>query len=42
MYAETDGQAVMLKKSIMGALSLYLNFINLFVMMLHLFGGSRE
>jgi len=42
MYAKTDGQAVMLKKSIMGALSLYLNFINLFVMMLHLFGGSRE
>lgn len=42
MYAETDGQAVMLKKSIMGALSLYLNFINLFVIMLHLFGGSRE
>jgi len=42
MYAETDGQAVMLKKSIMGALSLYLNFINLFVMLLHLFGGSRE
>lgn len=42
MYAETDGRAVMLKKSIMGALSLYLNFINLFVMLLHLFGGSRD
>ena len=42
MYAETDGQAVMLKKSIMGALSLYLNFINMFIFMLHLFGGSRE
>ena len=41
-YAESDGQAVMLKKSIMGALSLYLNFINLFMMLLYLFGGSRE
>jgi len=26
----------------MGALSLYLNFINMFMMMLHLFGGQRE
>ena len=42
MYAETDGQAVMLKKSIMGAMSLYLNFINMFIMLLHLFGGARE
>jgi len=41
-YVETDGQALMLKKSVMGALSLYLNFINLFIMLLHLFGGSRE
>ena len=41
-YVETDGQALMLKKSVMGALSLYLNFINLFVMLLHLFGGARE
>ena len=41
-YAETDGQALMLKKSVMGALSLYLNFINLFIMLLHLFGGARE
>ena len=32
----------MTKKAIMGALHLYLNFINLFVMLLALFGGSRE
>ena len=41
-YVESDGQAVMTKKAIMGALNLYLNFINLFVMLLHLFGGARE
>ena len=41
-YMESDGQAVMTKKAIMGALHLYLNFINLFVMLLALFGGSRE
>jgi FtsH-binding integral membrane protein len=26
----------------MGALSLYLDFINMFVMLLHLFGTARE
>ncbi len=41
-YVESDGKAVMVKKSIMGALSLYLNFINLFILLLHLFGGARE
>lgn len=30
------------KQSIMGALSLYLNFINLFMMLLQLFGQNRE
>ena len=40
-YAETDGQALMLKKSVMGALSLYLNFINLFIMLMHLLGQNR-
>jgi hypothetical protein len=30
------------KKTIMGALRLYLDFINLFVMLLQLFGQSRE
>jgi FtsH-binding integral membrane protein len=27
---------------VMGALSLYLNFINMFIMLLHLFGGQRS
>ena len=42
VYAESDGQAVMTKKAVMGALSLYLDFINLFIMLLHLFGGQRS
>jgi len=40
-YYEADAGDVMAKKSIMGALSLYLNFINLFVMLLQLFGDRR-
>ena len=31
----------MTKKASMGALNLYLNFINLFIMLLHLFGGRE-
>jgi len=42
MYYELDASDVATRKAIMGALSLYLNFINLFVMLLHLFGTSRE
>ena len=38
-YMEADGTATMNKKAIMGALTLYLDFINLFLMMLHLFGN---
>ena len=41
MYSHADGQATMSKKAIMGALRLYLDFINLFLMLLHLF-GNRE
>ncbi len=41
MYYEGDGADVMTKKSVMGALSLYLDFINMFLMLLHLF-GNRE
>ena len=41
MYHAADGQAVMTKKAIMGALRLYLDFINMFMFMLHLF-GSRD
>ena len=41
MYAESDSVAVTSKKAIMGALKLYLDFINLFIMMMHLFGARR-
>ena len=41
IYSETDGSATMTKKVIMGALTLYLDFINLFLMMLRLFGDRR-
>ena len=34
--------AMIRKGAIMGALSLYLDFINLFIMLLHIFGGSRD
>jgi hypothetical protein len=42
MYYEVDSSDVVARKAIMGALSLYLNFINMFVMLLHLFGTARE
>ena len=42
VYVESDGQDVMVKKSILGALSLYLNFINLFMMLMNLMGGQRS
>ena len=38
MYVASDSTAIATKKSIMGALRLYLDFINLFIMLLHLFG----
>jgi uncharacterized protein len=42
IYYQYEGQAEALaKSSIMGALNLYLDFINLFVMMLRLFGDRR-
>ena len=41
VYDELDGSEVAGKKAIMGALRLYLDFINLFIMMLSLF-GNRE
>ena len=41
MYYEGDGEAVMGRKAIMGALRLYLDFINLFMFLLH-FLGNRE
>ncbi|EEA93908.1 hypothetical protein SAMN05444141_10343 [Pseudovibrio denitrificans] len=41
MYAAVDDSEVAGKKAIMGALRLYLDFINLFIMLLSLF-GNRE
>lgn len=41
IYVESDGTAVAEKKAIMGALTLYLDFINMFIFLLHLF-GNRE
>ena len=38
MFVETDGAEVMTKKAVMGALTLYLDFINMFIMLLRLFG----
>ena len=41
MYLESDVEEVSNKKALMGALRLYLDFINLFIMMLRLFGTRR-
>jgi len=41
MYSSTDDEASAGRKSVIAALSLYLNFINLFMMMLRLAGGRR-
>ncbi|MFC0217355.1 hypothetical protein FHS82_003331 [Pseudochelatococcus lubricantis] len=42
MYYELDAGDVAAKKSVLGALSLYLNFINMFMMLLQLFGQQRS
>jgi FtsH-binding integral membrane protein len=41
IYGQMDG-SVAEKAAIMGALSLYLNFINLFTLLLNLFGQREE
>ena len=41
MYSASDDDQSAGRKAVMGALSLYLDFINLFLMMLRLFGGRR-
>lgn len=41
-YYEADTAEVATKKAVFGALSLYLDFINLFLMLLRLFGSQRE
>lgn len=41
MYMESDDSTISGKKAIMGALALYLDFINLFLMLLRLFGDRK-
>ncbi len=41
LYSEIDSAGTTTKKAIMGALTLYLDFINLFLMLLRLFGQRR-
>jgi len=41
-YVASDDGATMGKKAIFGALNLYLDFINLFLMLLRLFGNTRN
>ncbi len=41
MYYEGDGNEIAAKKSIMGALRLYLDFINIFIMLMQLFGERK-
>jgi len=42
IYVESDPGDVLTKKSLMGALALYLDFINLFVLLLQLTGQRRD
>jgi uncharacterized protein len=42
VYLESDPSDVLAKKALMGALTLYLDFINLFVMLLQLTGNRRD
>jgi FtsH-binding integral membrane protein len=41
IYSELDGSDIASKKAISGALTLYLDFINLFLMLLRLFGNRN-
>ncbi|MVT64865.1 BAX inhibitor (BI)-1/YccA family protein [Bradyrhizobium pachyrhizi] len=42
MYLESDNEEIAGKKAVLGALSLYLDFINLFMLLLQLFGQRRQ
>ena len=42
IYLESDGAVIVGKKAIMGALALYLDFLNLFVILLQLTGNRRS
>jgi len=42
MYLDSDSEEIAGKKAIIGALALYLDFINLFLLLLQLFGQRRQ
>ena len=42
MYYEGDDYETGSKKAVMGALRLYLDFINLFMLLMQLFGTRRD
>jgi FtsH-binding integral membrane protein len=42
IYLESDAAEIAGKKAVLGALALYLDFINLFMLLLQLFGQRRE
>ena len=42
MYYEGDGHEIASKKAVMGALRLYLDFVNLFMMLIQLLGVRRD
>lgn len=39
---EMQGGELQTKAAVMGALSMYLNFVNLFLFLLRFFGGNRD
>ncbi|MDE2149923.1 MAG: Bax inhibitor-1/YccA family protein [Gammaproteobacteria bacterium] len=41
MYVESDGHEIAGKKAVFGALALYLDFVNLFLILLRILGGRR-
>ena len=42
MYYEADSGEVATKKSIIGALRLYLDFLNMFIFLMHILGVARD
>jgi hypothetical protein len=42
MYLDSDSAEIARKKAVLGALALYLDFINLFMLLLQLFGQRRQ
>ena len=42
IYSEADGSEATEKKAVIGALKLYLDFLNMFIFLLHIFGSARS